>query len=133
MAAWLPAIDPRFRAAVAVSPVTDWVSQHFTSSLAAWDASFVGGSPTDPTSFGRFSPVMRAHALRTPTLVTAGRNDRATPPGQAIELWQALRLNGVPTEVVIYPEEGHGVGTYPAILDLGTRLVGWFERYLARR
>ena len=130
MSAWLPAIDDRFKAAVSISPVTDWVSQHFTSSLAAWDASFVGGAPTDPGTFGRFSPVMRHGQLSTPTLLTAGANDRATPPGQAIEFWQALRLQDVPAELVIYPQEGHGVGTYPAVLDFNARLVAWFDRYL---
>jgi dipeptidyl aminopeptidase/acylaminoacyl peptidase len=130
MAAWLPAIDDRFVAAVSFSPVTDWVSQHFTSSLAAWDATFVGGSPTEPSNFGRFSPVMRFGRLRTPTLLTAGANDRATPPGQAIEFWQALRLSGVPSEVVIYPQEGHGVSTFPALIDFVARMVGWFDRFL---
>lgn len=130
MAAWLPAIDDRFNAAVAFSPVTDWVSQHFTSSLAAWDVQFVGEDPTDPVAFGRFSPVMRFGRLSTPTLLTAGAKDRATPAGQAIEFGQALRLQGVPAEVVIYPEEGHGVSTYPAVLDFATRIVDWFERYL---
>ncbi|MGB8021406.1 MAG: S9 family peptidase [Candidatus Nanopelagicales bacterium] len=130
MATWLPAIDCRFKAAVAFSPVTDWVSQHFTSSLSAWDEQFVGEAPTDPVAFGRFSPVMRFGQLRTPTLLTAGAKDRATPAGQAIEFWQALRLQGVPTQVVIYPQEGHGVSTYPAVLDFGTRIVDWFDRYL---
>ena len=48
MAAWLPAIDQRFAVSVAISPVTDWTSQHFTSSLAAWDQEFVGADPFDP-------------------------------------------------------------------------------------
>ncbi|HEX6845056.1 MAG TPA: S9 family peptidase [Actinomycetota bacterium] len=133
MSAWLPAIDERFGAAVSFSPVTDWVSMHFTSSLAEWDAEFVGGSPTDPVAYGRFSPVMRYGSLRTPTLLLSGANDRATPPGQAIEFWQALRLQGVPAEVVIYPKEGHGVGTFPALLDFVARTIGWFDRYLPVR
>jgi dipeptidyl aminopeptidase/acylaminoacyl peptidase len=130
MSAWLPAIDDRFAAAVSYSPVTDWVSQHFTSSLAEWDDEFVGADPTDAVAFGRFSPVMRLGSLRTPTLLTAGANDRATPPSQAIEFWQALRLANVPAEVVVYPQEGHGVNTYPAFLDFVTRVVAWFDRYL---
>ena len=133
MAAWLPAIDDRFKAAVSCSPVTDWVSQHFTSSLADWDAEFVGGDPTDPAVFGRFSPVMRADHLTTPTLLTAGLQDRATPTGQAIEFWQALRLQGVPAEVVIYPQEGHGVRSFPARTDFLTRIVDWFDTYLPAR
>jgi dipeptidyl aminopeptidase/acylaminoacyl peptidase len=36
----------------------------------------------------------------------------------------------VPTEVVVYPQEGHGVTDLPALLDLTTRTVAWFERFL---
>ena len=50
--------------------------------------------------------------------------------GQAVEFYRALRERGVPTGVVKYPQEGHGVGEYPAILDLVTRTVDWFERFL---
>jgi dipeptidyl aminopeptidase/acylaminoacyl peptidase len=57
-------------------------------------------------------------------------HDRATPVGQAIELWQALRLQGVPAEVVIYPNEGHGVRDFPALTDFLTRVIGWFDTYL---
>jgi dipeptidyl aminopeptidase/acylaminoacyl peptidase len=32
--------------------------------------------------------------------------------------------------VVIYPNEGHGVSTYPAVLDLNARIVAWFDRHL---
>ena len=44
-------------------------------------------------------------------------------PPQALQDW-------VPTEVVVYPQEGHGVGEFPAVLDLATRTVAWFERFL---
>ena len=68
--------------------------------------------------------------VTTPVLLTAGRHDRATPVGQAVEFYRALRERGVPTEVVVYPQEGHGVGEFPAVLDLATRTVAWFERFL---
>ncbi len=50
-----------------------------------------------------------------------------------MEFYRALRELGIPTEVVKYPEEGHGVGEFPALLDLVTRMVGWFERFLPPR
>ena len=131
MACWLPTLDRRFRAAVAISPVTDWVSQHFTSSLARWDAEFLDGAPDDPLGpYRDRSPVMRADGVSTPTLLTAGLRDRATPVGQAVEFHQALRLRGVPSDVVVYPEEGHGVSHLPAAVDLAARCVAWFERFM---
>ena len=73
---------------------------------------------------------MRASKARTPTLLTAGAKDRCTPAGQARAFYQALIGHGVDSELVIYPEEGHGVSRFPAITDYLTRLVTWFETYM---
>ncbi len=131
MAAWIPTRDRRFKASVAVSPVTDWWSERFDSSLGAWVGDFLGGQPRDvPQEYTDRSPVLAVEDVTTPVLLTAGRHDRATPVGQAVEFYRALRERGVPTEVVVYPQEGHGVGDLPAVLDLATRTVAWFERFL---
>jgi dipeptidyl aminopeptidase/acylaminoacyl peptidase len=131
MAAWIPTRDGRFKASVSISPVTDWWSERFDSSLGAWVAGFLGGEPHDRAEeyTGR-SPVLHAAMVTTPVLLTAGRHDRATPVGQAVEFYRALREHGVPAEVVVYPQEGHGVSELPAVLDLATRTVRWFERFL---
>jgi dipeptidyl aminopeptidase/acylaminoacyl peptidase len=131
MAAWIPTLDRRFKASVAVSPVTDWWSERFDSSLGAWVGDFIGGEPRDvPHEYTGRSPVLGVADVTTPVLLTAGRHDRATPVGQAVEYYRALRERGVPTEVVVYPQEGHGVTDLPALLDLTTRTVAWFERFL---
>jgi dipeptidyl aminopeptidase/acylaminoacyl peptidase len=92
---------------------------------------FLGGEPLAVSAeYSNRSPVLHADRVTTPVLLTAGRHDRATPVGQAVEFYRALRERGIPTEVVKYPQEGHGVGEFPAALDLATRTVGWFERFL---
>jgi len=131
MSCWLPVVDQRFKAAVAISPVTDYFSQHWNSNIGAWDAWFLGGEPQDGApQYRERSPVFFADRVTTPTLLTAGTEDRCTPPGQAIEFYRALRANGVPAEVSIYPGEGHGVRKFPAYLDLVTRTTAWFERFM---
>jgi dipeptidyl aminopeptidase/acylaminoacyl peptidase len=134
MSCWLPAIDQRFRASVAISPVTDWYSQHFNSNIGHRDADFLRDRPERPGGeYHARSPVLAADRVRTPTLLTAGLRDRCTPPGQAIEFYRALRSLGVPTEVVVYPNEGHGVRNLPAAIDAAARAVAWFERYMPAR
>lgn len=131
MAAWLPTLDERFKAAVSMSPVTDWFSEHFNSSLIDWVGGFLQDSPERPDgAHFRRSPVFAGANLRTPTLLTAGMRDKATPPGQAVEHYRALMARGVPAEVVVYPQEGHGVRDLSAAIDLTTRAALWFERYL---
>jgi dipeptidyl aminopeptidase/acylaminoacyl peptidase len=131
MSCWLPVVDQRFKAAVAVSPVTDFFSQHWNSNIGAWDAWFLGGEPQDGAAqYRERSPVFFADRVTTPTLLTAGTEDRCTPPGQAFEFYRALRERGVPVEVAIYPGEGHGVRRFPAALDLVARTTAWFERFM---
>ncbi len=134
MAAWLPAVDPRFKAAVSMSPVTDWYSEHFGSSLIDWVGDFIGDRPEHPGGAHHTrSPVFAGENLRTPTLLSAGLRDKATPPGQAIEHHRALVAQGVASDVVIYPQEGHGVRALEAEIDLATRTVAWFERFMPAR
>ncbi len=132
MSAWLVTQDQRFSAAVAGSPVTEWYSFTFTTNIPRWGLWFLAGA--DPEEAGNQvhtrSPVLHASKARTPTLLTAGAKDRCTPAGQAREFYQALIGHGVDSELVIYPEEGHGVGRFPAITDYLTRLVTWFEKYM---
>jgi dipeptidyl aminopeptidase/acylaminoacyl peptidase len=131
MAAWLPTLDDRFRAAIAISPVTDWYSEHYGSSLIDWVGDFLGADPDTPGGDHHArSPVFAGERLCTPTLLTAGLRDRATPPGQAVEMYRALRARGVPAEVALYPMEGHGVRDLPAGLDLVTRIVAWLDRFV---
>ena len=131
MAALLPCLDKRFAAAVSVAPVTDWYSERFDSNLGAWAQEFLGGDPVGRQAhYQERSPVFLADRNRTPTLLTAGLRDRATPIGQATEFYRALREHGVPADLALYPLEGHGVRTIPGIFDLVTRTVGWFERFM---
>ncbi len=131
MACWLPVVDPRFAASVAISPVSDWFSERYESNLGSWAMEFLGGDVAERRGHYRErSPVFAADRLRTPTLLTAGTRDRATPPGQAVEFHRVLKERGVPTEVVRYPLEGHGVRDLPAAIDLATRVLLWFDRFM---
>jgi dipeptidyl aminopeptidase/acylaminoacyl peptidase len=132
MSAWLVTQDPRFKAAVAGSPVTEWYSFTFTTNIPRWGLWFLDDA--DPEQTGNQvhtrSPVLHATKTRTPTLLTAGAQDRCTPAGQAREFYQALTGQGVDSELVIYPGEGHGVSRFPAVTDYLTRIVIWFEKYM---
>ncbi len=131
MACWLPVLDERFSAAVAISPVSDWFSERLESNLGSWAVQFLGGAlPEREAHYRDRSPVFAGDRLRTPTLLTAGTKDRATPPGQAVEFHRILREHGVPTEVVRYPLEGHGVRDLPAAIDAATRILAWFGRFM---
>jgi dipeptidyl aminopeptidase/acylaminoacyl peptidase len=131
MSSWIVTQTDRFAAAVPMSPVTDFLSQHYTSNIGYFDRLFLQDEPSNPA--GRYfsrSPVQHAHKVKTPTLQTTGELDRCTPPTQAVEFHHALLEHGVESVLAIYPGEGHGVRRFPAVIDQCTRIVSWFERHM---
>lgn len=132
MTSWLVTQTSRFAAAIPISPVANWYSQHFASQIPWFDEAFLDGSPRRPGGqyFDR-SPIFFAHNASTPTLVLAGGRDKNTPTGQASELFGALAEAAVETALAIYPEDGHSLRGYPAYLDSAARIVDWLQRYIA--
>lgn len=132
MSAWLITQDRRFAAAIPMAPITDWVSQHLTTNIPSFDPWFLGSrfNGRSGNHYSR-SPVMFAHRVRTPTLTICGALDRCSPPGQAQQFHNALLLNRTKSTLVTYPQEGHGVRSFPAMIDLSARVVDWFTRHMS--
>ena len=131
MTTWMVTQDERFSAAIAVAPVTHWISQHLTSNIPCFDSVCLGGNYADSGgSYHARSPVMFAHRVRTPVLSVCGALDRCTPPGQAREFHNALAQSGATSTLVTYPQEGHGARTFPAMVDYAARVVDWFEAHM---
>jgi dipeptidyl aminopeptidase/acylaminoacyl peptidase len=131
MSAWLATQDQRLAAAVPISPVTNWYSQHFTSNIPFWDALYLEGDPEVPgDNFHRRSPVSYASQVRTPVLNVAGALDRCTPAGQAEEFHHAVLEHGGDSTLVVYPEEGHGVRAFPTLIDFCTRVLDFLALHL---
>ena len=127
MSAWLVTQDRRFAAAVPISAVANWYSQHRTSQIPYFDALFLDGAPAAPHGlyFIR-SPIMFAGRVSTPVLQLTGALDQNTPPTQALEFHRSLLEHGVRTELATYPKAGHGIRSFPEVIDATTRYVGWF-------
>jgi dipeptidyl aminopeptidase/acylaminoacyl peptidase len=121
----------RFAAAVAMSSVTDWYTQHYASDIGWFDDAFLADTPG--ARAGRHltrSPVAYADRVRTPTLLIAGERDGSVPPVQSAQFHTALADRGVPTQLAVYPEEGHVLRGQRAVLDAHARLLDWFTRWL---
>ncbi len=132
---WAVCTTDRFAAGVMVSGIVDNLSCHLTCNHAF--AEFIcGGDHRDPRSLQLFmerSPITHVAGAKTPTLILHGSEDRCTPLGQAEELYQGLVVNGTPTELVVYPREGHGFREREHAADAQRRTIAWFERYLEDR
>jgi dipeptidyl aminopeptidase/acylaminoacyl peptidase len=62
--------------------------------------------------------------------MVVGDRDGECPAPQSFEFWHALRDLGVPTELVVYPNEGHGFVKEEDRINVLERAVGWFEQYM---
>jgi dipeptidyl aminopeptidase/acylaminoacyl peptidase len=68
--------------------------------------------------------------VHTPTFVYVGERDIECPAPQTQEFWHALKTLGVPTSIMIYPGEGHGLRDAGHVADALNRTLAWFDRYL---
>src|SRR3546814_4794983 len=94
MSSWLVTQTDRFAAAVPISPVANWYSQHYASQIPWFDEAFLEGSPHRPGGqyFDR-SPVFFAKASKTPTLVLAGGRDKNRSEEHTSELQSIMRTS----------------------------------------
>jgi len=75
-------------------------------------------------------PFLHADKIKTPTLFMASQNDFNVPVVGAEQMYQALRSQGVPTELIIYPNQNHGL-VVPSYLKFRyEKHLEWFNKYL---
>ncbi|QNI41427.1 prolyl oligopeptidase family serine peptidase [Synechococcus sp. A15-28] len=70
--------------------------------------SLVGDWPEQREIFEQRSPLLHADCIRCPVLFFQGLQDKVVPPEQTERMAEALRSNGIPVEVRLFEEEGHG-------------------------
>ena len=131
MTSWIITQTRRFKAACVGAGVTDLVSFNGTSDIPGFVPDYFGGEFWDDLdTYRRHSPVLQAKGVATPTLVLHGENDVRVPLGQGREFYNALQRQGVPTELVIYPRQGHGNFEPRLRLDVLRRVLDWFAHWI---
>jgi dipeptidyl aminopeptidase/acylaminoacyl peptidase len=119
----------RFKAAVAGAGISDWQSYYGENSIDQWMIPYFGASVyDDPAVYAKSSAINFIKQVHTPTLVLVGDRDGECPAPQSYEFWHALRDQHVPTELVVYPNEGHGFSDPAHRRDVVERAVEWFAR-----
>ena len=121
----------RFKASVASAGIANWLSYYGQNKIDQWMLPYFGATVyADPAVYARSSPMQFITRAKTPTLVVVGERDAECPAPQSYEFWHALRTLNVPTELVVYADEGHMFRNPAHVLDRSQREVGWFDRYL---
>jgi dipeptidyl aminopeptidase/acylaminoacyl peptidase len=131
MAMWAITQTTRFKAALAGAGISNWQSYYGQNAIDQWMIPYFGASVYDaPEVYARSAPITFVKRIKTPTLIVVGERDGECPPPQSYELWHALKTLGVPTDLVIYPGEGHVFRNSAHKRDVLERAAAWFEKYL---
>ena len=121
----------RFKAAVAGAGISDWQSYYGENSIDQWMIPYFGASVyDDPAVYAKSSAIDFIKQAKTPTLAVVGDRDGECPAPQSFEFWHALRDEKVATELVVYPNEGHGFRDPAHVRDVMERAVEWFAQYM---
>ena len=130
---WLITHTDRFKAAVTHDGVFNLESMALSTEenwFVDWE---FGGPPSSAKAreqYARFSPHRFAENIRTPTLVITNELDFRVPVDQGLQLFTALRRNGVPSEALSFKDEGHWV-LKPQNAQLWYKTVlGWLAEYV---
>ncbi len=75
-------------------------------------------------------PFLHADRITTPTQFMVGEKDFNVPAEGSEQMYQALRILGIPTELLIYPNQFHGFTQPSFIKDRYERYFNWFDTYL---
>jgi dipeptidyl aminopeptidase/acylaminoacyl peptidase len=135
LTAWLIGKTDRFKAAVAQRPMIDWLSAALTTDRYNDLRDWFGALPWEaPMAYWKRSAISLVGNMKTPTMVVTGNNDKRTPPSQAEELYDALKLRRVPAVLVRVPQANHGgLAARPSQSAMRvSAMLDWFERYQPR-
>jgi dipeptidyl aminopeptidase/acylaminoacyl peptidase len=127
----------RFKAASSGAGAANWVSMYAQSDTRVYRTPWFGGTPWQADApvdnFWNDSPLKYIANVKTPTLFIAGEADVRVPSPQSVEMYRALKSNGVPTRLYMAPREPHGWTELRHQLFKINAELEWFEKYAMGR
>ena len=77
-------------------------------------------------------PFLHADRIQTPTLFMGGERDFNVPIEGSQQMYQALKSLGVDTQLIIYPNENHGIQRPSYQRDRMERYLAWYDKYIKK-
>jgi len=124
----------RFKAASSGAGAANWISMYAQSDNREFRTPWFGGTPWQANApidlYWDHSPLKFVSQVKTPTLFLVGEEDPRVPFPQSVEMFRALRSNGVPTHLYVAPREGHGWTELRHRLFKLQVEMEWFEKWV---
>ena len=132
---YMIASDTRFKAATSGAGTAFTVSYYGVDHyITQYDYEI--GPPWETKAWETYQklsyPFLHADRIKTPTLFLGGEKDFNVPISGSEQMYQALRSLNVDTQLVIYPNEFHGISRPSYVRDRYERYLAWYEKYLKK-
>jgi dipeptidyl aminopeptidase/acylaminoacyl peptidase len=127
----------RFKVASSGAGAANWISMYAQSDHREFRTPWFGGTPWQANApidlYWNNSPLKDVSKVKTPTIFLVGEQDPRVPMPQSVEMFRALKSNGVPTHLYVAPREGHGWAELRHRLFKLQIEMEWFEKYINNR
>jgi dipeptidyl aminopeptidase/acylaminoacyl peptidase len=129
------ATDNRFKAATSGAGVAFTIAFYGTDQyIIQYDHEI--GPPWNPKAWETYVkisyPFLHADRIQTPTLFLGGERDFNVPIEGSEQMYQALKSLGVDTQLIIYPNENHGIQRPSYQRDRMQRYLDWYDKYIKK-
>ena len=134
MTSWIVTQTSRFKAASAGAPVTNLMSFNGTADIPAFVPDYFGGQFWEVMDlYQKHSPMFNVKNVTTPTMIQHGEADVRVPISQGYEFYNALKVKGVPTRMIVLPRQPHGPNEPKMQLAAMKANLEWFEKYIGSK
>ncbi len=131
MTSWIVTQTKRFKAASVGAGVTNLMSFIGTADIPSFIPDYFGSQPWENLEVYRtHSAMFNMKGVVTPTLVQHGEADERVPISQGYEFYNALRVQNVPTRMIVLPRMPHGPNEPKMVLKAKQTNLEWFEKYV---
>lgn len=132
LVSWILGHTDRYAALVNHAGVYDLMGQSASDYGWSRGQSYGAEAWEDPERIDLYSPSRYAANFATPTLVLHGELDYRVPVTQGLQLYHVLQGKGVPSRIVIFPNENHWISRPQAAEVWWREVLGWLDRYIGK-
>lgn len=131
MTSWIVTQTQRFKAASAGAPVTNLMSFNGTADIPSFIPDYFGGQFWEIMDlYQKHSPMFNVKGVSTPTMIQHGEADIRVPISQGYEFYNALKVKGVATRMLVLPRQPHGPNEPKMQLAAMKANLDWFDKYI---
>ncbi|BDG03642.1 dipeptidyl-peptidase 5 [Anaeromyxobacter oryzae] len=132
MVNWINGQTDRFRCLVTHAGDFDTHAAYYDTE-ELWFPEWEMGGPAyeNAEAYDRWSPRRFVSRWKTPTLVTHGELDFRVTVTQGLSTFTALQRRGIPSKLLVFPDEGHWISKPRNAKVFHEEVLGWIERFLA--